>query len=115
MAESGSARGIRIHTEFQYVYVSKCLRECHWTQGMEDDLNSVHAGFLHAEVFGRWAKFLNHASARSLTDNPTPPGMNPKDYRQRPLSCVLPRGVASWTEAVADAIDIMPETFRASV
>jgi hypothetical protein len=41
--------------------------------------------------------------------------MNPKDYRQRPISLTLPRNVASWTEAIADAIDTRPETFRASV
>jgi len=40
--------------------------------------------------------------------------MNPKDYRQRPISTVLPRDVPSWTEAVAEAIDTRPETFRAS-
>ena len=272
-----------------HVYVSKCLRECHWTQGMEGDLDSVHVGFLHAEVFNRRARFLKHASADWLTANPTPreeivstpagslhatwrdadagnhywkisqwfvpwfttipgfvgdgplgghawvpvddshcwvfafswhptrsltaqeltgkssvaafhaetyadssitvcnrtndyagpdapparqpwmritdvqaqdiamtegmgflydrtkenlgrsdrlvmltrrrlieaaeavaaggepPGMNPRDYRKRPLSCVLPRDVPSWTDAVADAIDARPETFRASV
>ena len=272
-----------------HVYVSKCLRECHWTQGMEGDLDSVHVGILHADVFNKRAKFLNHESAKWLVNDSTPreeivatpagclhatyrdagpeshywkvaqwffpwfttipgfvgdgplgghawvpvddhrcwvfafswhptrpltaeelsgksavaafhaetipgtavtmcnrtneyagpntpparqpwtritdvqaqdiamtesmgylydrtkeclgrsdrllvltrrrlveaaeavqrgaepPGMNPKDYRQRPISLTLPRNVASWTEAIADAIDTRPETFRASV
>ena len=272
-----------------HVYVSKVLRECHWTQGMEGDLDSVHVGILHAGVFNQRAQALNHTSAKWLVDDPTPkeeivdipagilhatcrnadagsnywkvsqwffpwfttipgfvgdgplgghawvpvdddkcwvfafswhptrpltaqelsgksavaafhaetfpgtsvtlanrtneyagpnvpparqpwmritevqaqdiamtegmgylydrtketlgrsdrllvryrhrliqaaqalrngeaaPGMNPKDYRQRPISLTLPRDVASWTEAVAEAIDTRPETFRASV
>jgi len=272
-----------------HVYVSKCIRECHWTQGMEGDLDSVHVGILHADVFSKRAKLLNHESAKWLVNDSTPreeivpipagclhatyrnagpeghywkvaqwffpgfttipgfvgdgplgghawvpvddnrcwvfafswhptrpltaqelsgksavaafhaetipgtpitacnrtndyagpntpparqpwmritdvqaqdiamtegmghlydrtrenlgrsdrllvltrrrlieaaealqggaepPGMNPKDYRQRPISLVLPRNVASWTDAVAEAIDTRPETFRASV
>ena len=54
-------------------------------------------------------------AANALQNGSEPPGMNPKEYRQRPISITLPRNVASWTEAVADAIDTRPETFRASV
>ncbi|MSQ52168.1 MAG: aromatic ring-hydroxylating dioxygenase subunit alpha [Betaproteobacteria bacterium] len=54
-------------------------------------------------------------AAQALRDGAEPPGMNAKDYRQRPISIVLPANVASWTDAVADAIDTRPETFRASV
>jgi phthalate 4,5-dioxygenase len=55
------------------------------------------------------------AAARAMQDGAVPPGMNPKDYRQRPISTLLPRDVAAWTEAVAEVIDTRPETFRASV
>jgi hypothetical protein len=54
-------------------------------------------------------------AAEAVQRGVEPPGMNPKDYRQRPISLTLPRNVASWTEAIADAIDTRPETFRASV
>jgi hypothetical protein len=54
-------------------------------------------------------------AALALQEGVEPPGMNPKDYRQRPISMTLPRDTASWTDAVADVIDTRPETFRASV
>jgi hypothetical protein len=53
-------------------------------------------------------------AAEALAQGTEPPGMNPRDYRQRPISTVLPADVPSWTEAVAEAIDTRPETFRAS-
>jgi len=62
----------------------------------------------------RYRHRLIHA-AQALRNGEAAPGMNPKDYRQRPISLTLPRDVASWTEAVAEAIDTRPETFRASV
>jgi phthalate 4,5-dioxygenase oxygenase subunit len=55
-----------------HVYVSKVLRHCHWTQGMEGDLDSVHVGFLHQEVFKKRAQTLNHESAKWLVENLTP-------------------------------------------
>ena len=55
-----------------HVYVSKCLRECHWTQGMEGDIDSVHVGFLHQGVFAKRAEALNHRSAQWLVTNQTP-------------------------------------------
>jgi hypothetical protein len=54
-------------------------------------------------------------AAEGLARGVEPPGMNPKDYRQRPISLTLPRNVPSWIDAVADVIDTRPETFRASV
>src|SRR5262249_22469130 len=54
-------------------------------------------------------------AAEALRDGIEPPGMNPKDYRQRPISITLPRNVPSWIDAVAEVIDTRPETFRASV
>ncbi len=33
-----------------HVYVSKRFQECHWTQGMDGDLDSSHVGFLHANL-----------------------------------------------------------------
>jgi phthalate 4,5-dioxygenase oxygenase subunit len=54
-------------------------------------------------------------AARALQKGVEPPGMNPKDYRRRPVSLLLPNDIASWTDAVADAIDARPETFVPSV
>lgn len=55
------------------------------------------------------------AAAKRLRDGHEPPGMNPADYRLRPFSAQLPRDCKSWPEAVAEAIQARPETFRASV
>jgi phthalate 4,5-dioxygenase oxygenase subunit len=33
-----------------HVYVSKRLQECHWTQGMDGDLDSSHVPFLHGSL-----------------------------------------------------------------
>ena len=54
-------------------------------------------------------------AARRLAAGHEPPGMNAADYRLRPHSAELPRSVAAWPEAIADAIDARPETFRASM
>ena len=55
------------------------------------------------------------AAAKALERGEEPPGLDPKDYRRRPVSLLLPRNVPSWTEAIADAIDARPETFVPSV
>jgi hypothetical protein len=54
-------------------------------------------------------------AARRLREGHEPPGLNPADYRLRPFSAQLPRSCTSWPEAVAEAIEARPETFRASV
>jgi phthalate 4,5-dioxygenase oxygenase subunit len=54
-------------------------------------------------------------AARRLHEGQEPPGLDPKDYRMRPISVQLPRSTESWADAVAEAIDTRPETFRASV
>jgi hypothetical protein len=54
-------------------------------------------------------------AARALARGAEPPGLDPKDYRRRPVSLLLPRDTPSWTEALADAIDARPETFLPSV
>jgi hypothetical protein len=54
-------------------------------------------------------------AAKRLRDGAEPPGLDPKDYRRRPVSWTLPRDVPSWTEAIAEAIDARPETFKGSV
>jgi phenylpropionate dioxygenase-like ring-hydroxylating dioxygenase large terminal subunit len=33
-----------------HVYVSKRLQECHWTQGMDGDIDGAHLGFLHGRT-----------------------------------------------------------------
>jgi phenylpropionate dioxygenase-like ring-hydroxylating dioxygenase large terminal subunit len=55
------------------------------------------------------------AAARALAQDEEPPGRDPKDYRRRPVSLLLPRNVPSWIEAIADAIDARPETFAPSI
>ncbi len=54
------------------------------------------------------------AAARELQQGKDPP-TDPKGYRMRGLCCVLPRDTPSWANAVADAIDARPETFRPSI
>jgi phthalate 4,5-dioxygenase oxygenase subunit len=54
-------------------------------------------------------------AARRLHEGQAPPGLNPADFRMRPISVQLPRSVEAWADAVAEAIDARPETFRASV
>jgi hypothetical protein len=54
------------------------------------------------------------AAARELVDGQDPP-TDPKGFRMRGLSCMLPRDTENWADAVADALDARPETFRASV
>jgi phthalate 4,5-dioxygenase len=55
------------------------------------------------------------AAARALQQGDEP-RRDPADYRFRPLSCLLPRQVSAWAEAVAEAIDARrPDTWRPSV
>jgi phthalate 4,5-dioxygenase len=55
------------------------------------------------------------AAARELEAG-REPATDPKGFRMRGYSCVLPKSVAStWSEAVAEALDARPETFKASV
>jgi phthalate 4,5-dioxygenase oxygenase subunit len=55
-----------------HVYVSKCIRECHWTQGMEGDLDSAHLGILHGDILRKRVSGLGHNSARWITTDLTP-------------------------------------------
>lgn len=54
------------------------------------------------------------AEARALAAG-EPPKIAAADYRVRPLSCLLPRETNAWAEAVAEAMDARPETYRPSV
>jgi phenylpropionate dioxygenase-like ring-hydroxylating dioxygenase large terminal subunit len=54
------------------VYVSKRLQLCHWTQGMDGDLDSSHLGFLHGETIGRTVEHAPFASAAWMADDNTP-------------------------------------------
>jgi hypothetical protein len=49
-------------------------------------------------------------AARALQDGKDP-APNPKDYRLRGVSVLLPRDVASWSEAVAQQMETRPESF----
>lgn len=83
---------------------------------------SIGAGFDRAEenlgssdvVIGRVRAALL-ATARALEEGREPPGRDPADYRMRPVSVALPRDTASWSQAIADAVDTRPETFISSV
>lgn len=55
------------------------------------------------------------AAARSLAAGEEAPGTNPKDYRIRPYSCLLPRDTTDWVKAAGEALEARPETFRPSV
>ncbi len=54
-------------------------------------------------------------AARSVQEGMDAPGLNPDDFRFRPYSAELPRSVTNWREAVGDAIETRPETYRSSV
>ncbi|HEY1502731.1 MAG TPA: Rieske 2Fe-2S domain-containing protein [Stellaceae bacterium] len=55
-----------------HVYVSKCIRECNWMQGMEGDVDSVHLGILHLDIFKKRASALGHNSAAWIIRDLTP-------------------------------------------
>ena len=46
-----------------HVFVSKRLQRCHWTQGMEGDLDSAHLGILHHDLLRRRAANPRNRSA----------------------------------------------------
>ncbi|HXQ53681.1 MAG TPA: Rieske 2Fe-2S domain-containing protein [Stellaceae bacterium] len=50
-------------------------------------------------------------AARALRAGTEPP-TDPKGYRYRGLTCLLPRGLEAWADAVAEWMDTRPETFR---
>ncbi len=54
------------------------------------------------------------AEARALAEGKAPK-VAAEDYRVRPISCRLPSDGASWADAVAEAMDARPETYRPSV
>ena len=65
------------------------------------------------EVIARVRRTLMVA-AMELESGGEAPGRDPADYRIRPYSVKLPRDVAPWHEAAAEAMQARPETFRAS-
>ncbi len=54
------------------------------------------------------------AAARELAQGKDP-AIDPKGYRQRGVSTLLPRNVKSWSDAVAEAMDTRPETFSPGI
>jgi len=54
------------------------------------------------------------AAARELAAGKPPP-TDPRGFRLRGLSCLLPADSPSFAEAVSEALDARPETFTASV
>ena len=54
------------------------------------------------------------AEARALAEGKAPK-IGAEDYRVRPISCRLPSDAPSWADAVAEAMDARPETYRPSI
>jgi phthalate 4,5-dioxygenase len=54
------------------------------------------------------------AAARDLEEGKDPP-TDKRNYRLRPLSCLLPTDTTDWAKAVADTIDARAETYQISV
>ena len=54
-------------------------------------------------------------AARELARGIEPPGRNPSDFRLRPVSMLLPTSTNSWFDAVSDAMDARPGTYREGV
>ncbi|HEY3920144.1 MAG TPA: Rieske 2Fe-2S domain-containing protein [Stellaceae bacterium] len=55
-----------------HVYVSKRLQRCHWTQGMEGDLDSAHLSILHNDLLQQRAANPRNRSAVWATREPQP-------------------------------------------
>ncbi|MFM9967901.1 MAG: Rieske 2Fe-2S domain-containing protein [Burkholderiales bacterium] len=54
------------------VFVSKRTQMCHWSQGMEGDLDPRHLAFLHAGTIDATEEHAGHASAEWLKQDLTP-------------------------------------------
>ena len=54
------------------------------------------------------------AEARALAEGKAP-HVTAENYRVRPISCRIPSDGASWADAVAEAMDAQPGTYRPSV
>ena len=61
-----------LKVEENQVFVSKRMQQCHWTQGMEGDLDPRHLAFLHAGTIDDTAEHAGHASADWLKQDLTP-------------------------------------------
>jgi phthalate 4,5-dioxygenase oxygenase subunit len=55
-----------------HVFVSRRLQLCHWTQGMDGDLDSSHLAFLHAGPMSARTTQAPDASPAWLLQNPVP-------------------------------------------
>lgn len=55
-----------------HVYVSKRLQRCHWTQGMEGDLDSAHLSILHNDLLKQRAANPRNRSAVWAMREPQP-------------------------------------------
>jgi len=80
--------------------------------GWDFDRSSEFLGSTDAAIVQARRRLLE--TARRLADGQDPP-TDPAGYRYRGVSTLLPRGVASWSEAVAEQMDTRPETYRPSL
>jgi phthalate 4,5-dioxygenase oxygenase subunit len=77
-----------------HVFVSKRIQLCHWTQGMDGDLDPGHVPFLHGELLQSVVEHAGHASTQWMID----------DRHPRQVTHPLPGGMlyASQRNANAD-------------
>jgi phenylpropionate dioxygenase-like ring-hydroxylating dioxygenase large terminal subunit len=61
-----------LHVPAANVYVSKRLQRCHWTQGMEGDIDPGHLPFLHSTTIDNTEEHSKHSSASWLKADLTP-------------------------------------------
>lgn len=80
------------------------------------ELQQYHEGSptgLHSTMTpGSFTALRNKSNCYAHAD--APPN-DPREFRYRGISCVLPCDVASWADALAEAMDARPETFTESV
>jgi phthalate 4,5-dioxygenase len=80
------------------------------TESMGADFDRSHEFLGNTDIVIAHARRRLMDAARALQDGKDPPA-DPKDYRLRGVSVLLPRDVPSWSQAVAEQMDTRPETF----
>jgi hypothetical protein len=60
------------------------------------------------------SRFSRTRKHRRALDEGTDPPTDKRNYRLRPLSCLLPTDTTDWAKAVAETIDARPETYQIS-
>jgi phthalate 4,5-dioxygenase len=79
------------------------------SMGWDFDRTREHLGTTDIVIVQARRRLM--AAARALAEG-VEPATDPKGYRLRGISCLLPRDVKSWSDSVAEQMDARPETFR---